>query len=471
MASVFKRNGSKARKWLIAYKDADGRRRVITGVASKSVTEQIAAKLESEVELRRRGIIDERLDRYAQAEKKSLADHLEEWRKALAAKNPDSESDGAGYATEIRNKAHRIVKLCKAEQISQLSPSAVQRAIKALRESNLSLQTCNHYLKAIKQFYRWLWRDGRVRENILAHLSGYNVALDRRHDRRALSDDELTRLIVASEKGSTVLGVSGPERAMLYRLAANTGYRRSELRSLTPESFDLSKDTATITVEAAYSKHGKRDVQPIRADMPDLLRPWLMDKTSEESVFHMSDVAWHKTVKMMRRDLAAAGIRYRDSAGLVADFHALRHTYISNIVRSGASVKICQDLARHSDPKLTLGVYTHLQLHDKTAALEALPPVNENKPERESRKATGTDDVALIPTKTPFRLSSKRAAHAQRAGASKGNVVLSHATGAEGVSEKQNSLKIKSKAILSGPEDASAPVAQLDRASVFGTEG
>jgi len=29
----------------------------------------------------------------------------------------------------------------------------------------------------------------------------------------------------------------------------------------------------------------------------------------------------------------------RDAAGRVADFHALRHTYISRLVRSGASVK------------------------------------------------------------------------------------------------------------------------------------
>ena len=32
-------------------------------------------------------------------------------------------------------------------------------------------------------------------------------------------------------------------------------------------------------------------------------------------------------------------LTYRDAAGFVADFHALRHTYISRIIRSGASAK------------------------------------------------------------------------------------------------------------------------------------
>jgi len=38
-----------------------------------------------------------------------------------------------------------------------------------------------------------------------------------------------------------------------------------------------------------------------------------------------------------------------------------------------------QTLARHSDIRLTLGVYTHVELPDRTAAIEALPvpPGNE----------------------------------------------------------------------------------------------
>ena len=63
MASIYKRRNRRSGKWLIAYTDENGVRRVVTGAASKTVTEQIAAKLENEVEMRRRGVIDARLDR------------------------------------------------------------------------------------------------------------------------------------------------------------------------------------------------------------------------------------------------------------------------------------------------------------------------------------------------------------------------------------------------------------------------
>ncbi len=98
---------------------------------------------------------------------------------------------------------------------------------------------------------------------------------------------------------------------------------------------------------------------------------------------------------MIRRDLAAAGIDYRDASGRVADFHALRATFITLIVRGGASVKTAQSLARHSSPILTIGTYANVALHDQTAALDALPALDAPTPRPESATlaATGTDPV------------------------------------------------------------------------------
>ena len=48
-----------------------------------------------------------------------------------------------------------------------------------------------------------------------------------------------------------------------------------------------------------------------------------------------------------------------DGTSRLVDFHALRHTYITMLAKSGAPLKVVQEMARHSDPKLTLGCYTH----------------------------------------------------------------------------------------------------------------
>jgi integrase len=120
------------------------------------------------------------------------------------------------------------------------------------------------------------------------HLTSPNPDPDRRHERRALSADELARLIQAAASGATIFKLSGPDRAMLYRVALGTGFRAGELASLTPESFDLDADPPTVRVAAGYSKRRRDDVQPIRPDLAAALCPWLASKAPGRPVFHLS---------------------------------------------------------------------------------------------------------------------------------------------------------------------------------------
>src|SRR5262249_23628336 len=88
------------------------------------------------------------------------------------------------------------------------------------------------------------------------------------------------------------------------------------------------------------------------------------------------------------------GIRYRDGEGRVADFHALRHSYITLLERSGVSPKLAQELARHSDIRLTMNVYTHARLHDLVGAVEGLPTLIGHSPlQPQILAATGSAPV------------------------------------------------------------------------------
>jgi integrase len=91
---------------------------------------------------------------------------------------------------------------------------------------------------------------------LLAGLSKLpNGETDVRHARRDLSPDELARLLDATGKSRREkYKLAGIERYFLYLTAAATGFRTSELASMTPESFDLDGDTPTATVQAACTK-------------------------------------------------------------------------------------------------------------------------------------------------------------------------------------------------------------------------
>ncbi len=66
-------------------------------------------------------------------------------------------------------------------------------------------------------------------------------------------------------------------------------------------------------------------------------------------------------------------LKYKNSKGLFADFHSLRHTFITNLCKADVPPKTAQTLARHSDISLTMNIYTHVDQAEQVKAIDALP--------------------------------------------------------------------------------------------------
>src|SRR4051794_33867557 len=96
----------------------------------------------------------------------------------------------------------------------------------------------------------------------------------------------------------------------------------------------------SVAVEAAYSKHRRRDVLPLHPGLVGPLTGWMAGKVSKDRLWPGKWAEHKQAGVMLKRDLAAAGIAYRDAGGRVADFHSLRHTFITNLVRSGVPPKV-----------------------------------------------------------------------------------------------------------------------------------
>ncbi|MGL5094021.1 MAG: tyrosine-type recombinase/integrase, partial [Planctomycetia bacterium] len=105
--------------------------------------------------------------------------------------------------------------------------------------TDASATTRNHRLTAMRMFTRWMVKVGRANRDPLATLSKRNEATDQRHVRRALTTEELTRLLAAAENGPTVGVADGPTRATVYALAAMAGLRHGEIAKLKRTDFDL----------------------------------------------------------------------------------------------------------------------------------------------------------------------------------------------------------------------------------------
>jgi integrase len=404
VASLRKRG----RLWYFRFVDADGVKRERKGCPDKRATEELARAAESEAAKVQAGLIDPKAERMAQAGRRPILEHLADFIGTMSAKANDPK-----HVRLTRTYAARVLELGRIERIADLTGSAVMEAIATLRAQGLSPRTINAHTTAIKAFSRWLWRDGRNTDHPLATVGKLNEELDRRLVRRPLSEAELRQLLDSTRTAPLWRGMIGPDRAMLYTIGAATGFRRGELESLRPEAFRLDGDVPMIVVEPAYTKNGKPAEQPIPPSLADALRPWLASKPPGRPVF---DPLPEKTGLMLKTDLERCGIAPVDASGRTVDMHSLRHGYISMLAKAGVPVKVLQILARHSDPKLTLNVYSHLTVFDTAAALDSLPDMTRHEPVPEAVRMTGTD-----PAVTP--ISNLLAHHLPTAGDANGRNV------------------------------------------------
>ena len=208
-----------------------------------------------------------------------------------------------------------------------------------------------------------------MRDDPLVGLAGFNAKEDRRHDRRTLALDELRLLIAVAHTGPPYRKLTGPARRLCYRLAVASGLRYSEIASITADSFALADDHPTVTVRAAYTKNGDPATLPLPRDLAADLGAFLEVVPSGASVFPLPRGGG---AAMLRVDLEAAGIPYRDASGRVFDFHSLRCQCATLADLTGVSPRVVQRLMRHSSLDMT-NRYTRPRMHDLEGATAALP--------------------------------------------------------------------------------------------------
>jgi len=406
------RTRKKSKRWWIRYYSPDGRRHKVKGYPDRKATEQKAAELERRAVREVVGLADP-MDQHAQ---RPLLEHVAEFRAYL-----DSKRNTPSYVEMTCFRLAAVLDGCGFVRIRDIDPGPALEFLAGLRKSGndaagnrvagKSIKTANEYLAAAKSFTRWLVLQKRATADPLACLARFkDRETDIRHARRDLTPEELGRLLAAAKLSpKSIRNLTGEDRYFLYLAACATGFRAQELGSLTPESFALEGRPATVRVKSSCTKNRKEAVQPLPADVAEALRGYLNKKPTEQPVWPGRWSAG-KAFTLMQADLAKARelwireaftnpaekmartasdfLAYRDRDGRYADFHALRHTYLTMLGKLGLSPREHQDLARHSTFAMTAR-YTHTRLTELGDAVQALALPKDALPAAVA--ATGTD--------------------------------------------------------------------------------
>jgi len=280
-----------SRKWYVEYRDGQGIRRRVPGYTDKQATTAYAAELERRAAHEQSGLVD----RFHEHRKRPLAEHLADWRQAVAANGNTPK-----HVSESVSRAGRVLSGCRFTFWADIAASKIGAFLADLRRGGLSIVASNHHLQAVKQFARWMVQDGRAPDHCLTHLQAGNSRTDRRHDRRALNADEIRRLLDATRNGPGRFGMSGSDRHALYLLSLESGLRARELASLRWSDFDLAGDPPTLTVRAAYAKNRRTDSLPLRAATVQFLAHWRDSRGRADATAPVFAKMPEKTAKMLR---------------------------------------------------------------------------------------------------------------------------------------------------------------------------
>ncbi len=376
MGSLHRRKGSKW--WRIQWVDARGqiKTKTLKGITSEKIAKAILGKIEHNTALERTGFVDPSEAKVQREGRRAIKEQIDGWQKHIeAADRSDS------YAEVMSNLVRRVLKLARVCCLLDIVPGDIKHAIGKMPrergEGDVSARQKNKALRACKMFCEQMRRDGKLRTNILADVTGWDERTDKRHQHVAFEPELAERVIAAADASKeTVERLTGPQRAMLYRVCAGTGFRKGTCRRLRVRDLKLTSPTPFIKVLATNVKNKVEADQPISHALARQLAKYVKRLGENQRLFPFT--ANDNTAEMMRHDFASIGVDYDMGDGYFRDFHSWRNTFGTEAGKATGNIKEVQMLMGHSTPVLTAR-YMRPTLHDVRRVVEALPGATESK--------------------------------------------------------------------------------------------
>ena len=280
----------------------------------------------------------------------TLSDFVEEWRAIVAVNLKGSTT----RAVESNLRAHIIPKLGN-HRLPEITTKVVQGFLAYLAGGGRSRKTVENVLLTLSSLLKtakgWGYACGDFRfANLTLPREGVKA------EQRSFTDEELQRIIAnAPEPLSTIVAVT-----------AVLGLRIGETLGLRVLDVDFAKhvirvrqsvDAATRMVTGVKSKASSADL-PMSKELEARLRAHLQRYEHKHELLFVNRYGRAFSANKLREKKLHPLLR---RLGIPrGGFHAARHGAASSLLEDGATPAVVQKQLRHSDARITLGIYGHV---------------------------------------------------------------------------------------------------------------
>lgn len=240
-------------------------------------------------------------------------------------------------------------------RLDYIRPSDIQRLINNNADHP---RMCEMILLTLRQIF-----DMAVNDDVIMKNPCNKVELPRhiRKEKRVLTDEEC-------EKVKKADGLNERETALIH-LFYGSGLRPAEIYALTWADIDLNYNTVSVNKALQFGRTGKVSVglpktnksirtiplpsfviASISAYKNSTLHSPTLYLFGQGNALYANRTAYDNQVYRILDKLGIDGISP----------YCFRHTFCTLCYKSGVDIKVCQHLMGHSDTKLVLNTYTHL---------------------------------------------------------------------------------------------------------------
>ncbi|WP_028392861.1 tyrosine recombinase XerC [Bacillus cihuensis] len=222
-----------------------------------------------------------------------------------------------------------------------------------LYECNLSKRSVARKTSCLRSFYKFLMREGFVKENPFSLVS-----LPKKDQKlpRFLYEEELNQLFLSLELDSPM----GLRDAALLELLYATGIRVSEGCDIKLQDLDFSLGTVLV-----HGKGKKDRYMPLGQYAKDAIAAYIHDARAKVMTSHAKSHPF-LLINFRGDPLTPRGVRYiltaiikKAAQKIELHPHMLRHSFATHLLNNGADLRTVQELLGHSKISSTQ-IYTHV---------------------------------------------------------------------------------------------------------------